>query len=162
MNSSIQTTDDTLPDKLSELLALALDEADKLDRELYQPTCYYWHEFILGSERCSLCLAGFVIAGVLSGHAKINLKPPDFNNVTRQKLRALEAVREGNFGEALMETGQIPESARGEAQNMVWSREGDSCVELMMNSSRFSDWEDFEEFKFHARKVVTLLKILGY
>ena len=58
------------PTRLSDLIELAIDDAQQLDRKLYKPASLAWHEpkWDLGyktSNTCLICLAGAVIARTL-------------------------------------------------------------------------------------------------
>ena len=99
------------PDKLSDLLELAIADARKLDRTRYRPLWMFWHEAQPASGKCMICLAGAVIAGTLGCAPEttvdIGIEEDEDECMTithkkwRQALCALDYAREGSWFEAL-------------------------------------------------------------
>ncbi|MDE2905463.1 MAG: hypothetical protein OXQ28_05195 [Acidobacteriota bacterium] len=99
------------PDKLSDLIELAIADARKLDRYDYAPTWMTWHRRNPADGKCMVCLAGAVIAGTL-GCARETIidiaaedsADPRSTTITdepwRRALRALDSAREGHWNEA--------------------------------------------------------------
>lgn len=89
----------TLPNTLNGLLAVAVSDAKSINRRLYVPHFGYWHEPEVDG-RCGVCLAGCVIAGSLQ-HSRSSevsfrhLQPP-----VRNKIEALDKMRIGSFSKA--------------------------------------------------------------
>ena len=169
MNQEIETK---LPDKLSALVTMAFEDSDKLDRALYEPMSERWHDFNSETNRCEVCLAGMVMAGGLEADRartiSPSLSPLDFNNATSEKLNALELFRGSDFGWALQKMGQISEltvegliEARVLAHNKV-SRAANYYAKRMLELSSFSNWDQFDDFSYHAKRVVVRLEAMGY
>ena len=173
--------ENALPGKLSDLVLLALDDANKLNRDLYSPTRKLWHEpgFYTGSDKCFVCLAGMVIAGRLKGNIELTLSPQQFDYETSQKLDALNAFRLGDFEGALECTGQIDSEGEGSFDDDYrrylrgiesYEEDLDTVATLrahgktvrMLGYSNFFSWAEFDDFADHAREVVELLVDAGF
>ena len=61
--TTIRKPETQLPDRLSDLVELAVADAQRLDRDIYDPEYDSWREM----ERlgCEVCFAGTVMAGTL-------------------------------------------------------------------------------------------------
>ena len=90
--------DFTLPDTLHETLSLAITDARKLDRRLYEPRYFYWHSPDNGL--CLVCLAGCIVAGSLSIDRDREILPCSFGYETDRKLQAVNACRVGDWSYA--------------------------------------------------------------
>ena len=99
------------PQKLSDLLELAIADACELERYDYKPTWTTWHRRNPGDGRCMVCLAGAVIArtlgcaaGTIIDIAAEDSTDPRSTTITdepwRQALLALDSAREGHWNEA--------------------------------------------------------------
>lgn len=92
----------TLPDKLSDLIELALVCLIKCERSPnYKINMGVWHDPIWGHLPCSVCLAGAVMAQVLGADKGYRFGPSDFEEGF--KLSALENSRWGEVDLALSE-----------------------------------------------------------
>ena len=110
------------PNKLSDLIDLAIADARKLDRNRYIPMWSTWHAPGDGADQCMICLAGSVIAGRLGCpmDASVEVTTSDMaepksttieSRDWRQALWALDCVREGDWFEAFHELhGRFPET----------------------------------------------------
>src|SRR5687767_4349571 len=88
-----------LPDKPSDLILLALHDLEAVEKdERYRVNMYAWHD---PNGRCSVCLAGAVMAGTLGASPNVHRAPFMFDDDTRWKLRSLDALRAGSISEAL-------------------------------------------------------------
>lgn len=97
-----------LPDKPSELIRLALkDQAKILKSKTYVVDMDYWHTPIPShpSLKCVVCFAGGVISQTLKCPTYARKFPEDFNQDTRNKLRALDQLRKGEISEAYILLG---------------------------------------------------------
>ena len=101
-----------LPDKLSELLEVAINDLLSLDREKYTPTWDHWHTPPIDPDKgkCAVCLAGAVIANL------DDTSPTSYIDVTEdvtfadnhliddadllRKLLALDELRSGSIARA--------------------------------------------------------------
>lgn len=91
----------SLPDTLSDTLALAIADARSLDRTLYLPHYRFWHGHdTTHSEKCLVCLAGSIISRTLKVDHLTITTPGSYPLVTDRKLRAVNACRSGDFNSA--------------------------------------------------------------
>lgn len=91
-----------LPDKPSALIRLALRDLEKCEQSKnYQIEMGAWHE---PNGKCSVCLAGAVMAQSLYGERSKAFIPSDFGP-NELKLRALDDFRCGYINEAFMQLG---------------------------------------------------------
>ena len=169
MNQKIEVnheTENRLPDKLSDLVTLALDDADKLNRKFYTAASGRWHLPVgfHANPGCDLCLAGMVIAWTLEGAPATNFHPEDFKSGTRGKLLALDAFRNGFLETALQQIGTPAyiDSPRVDKRPSVRAIKQNIYTERMVSSSIFSGWEEFDRFAFYAREVGRLLAFIGF
>lgn len=94
-----------LPDKMSDLLKLALKDEAKAERSpRYIMDMDQWHEPDLDWDNgkklgfqvsCHVCFAGAVMSFSLGGEWGKTLGPEDFRNGNVQKLHALDMLRRG-------------------------------------------------------------------
>jgi hypothetical protein len=85
-----------LPDTLSGLLRVAVRDARLVQKDpAYRLDMGTWHS-PTGNERCSVCLAGAVMAKTLERPADENAVPCDFDGVLAQKLRLIDDMRCGS------------------------------------------------------------------
>jgi hypothetical protein len=106
-----------LPEKLSDLIDLALDDLEKVERDpRYVLKMTVWHsslDYDMES-RCAVCLAGSVIAKTLEVPPNKSVLPIDFDEHTKVRLEALDNLRCGYLREAarsvnLPDLGSIPQ-----------------------------------------------------
>ena len=144
-----------LPDKLSELVKLAVKEARSLDRDNYFPRSDHWYIDHGDGNPCEVCFAGAVIAGMVKGGKKtIGWRSlNEFGADAERKLIALENVRLGNFEDAL--NGFIGEGDGREFPGMQCAMEIDILrrEEQMKRTDRpgylpgvFHGWGEFDSF----------------
>lgn len=88
-----------LPCALSELLHTAIADARSLSPDTYVPCSSQWH-FASTLGTCQVCLAGSLIAGSLNNSPRFNAEPDMFSDDTDDKLRAVDAMRQGEWTEA--------------------------------------------------------------
>ena len=103
------TTNETLPDKPSELIRLALHDLELCEqddmyiinmRRWHVPSdTYGWHS---PEKKCYVCLAGSVMAKSLNADALKYLDPWDYNGKTIIKLLALEQFRKGHVHKGII------------------------------------------------------------
>lgn len=87
---------DTLPDKPSELIRLAIADLEKIEADSkYKVDMSEWHYPISGTRQCCACFAGAVMAGQLDCNAGLDYQPQDFVDSIYCKLKALDALRSG-------------------------------------------------------------------
>lgn len=99
------------PEKLSDLLDLAIADARRLDRSRYAPNFTVWHQPRPDGKTCMVCLGGAVIAGTLRQPPNLNVEPcststrdPDVSGIDdhrwRRTLWTLDAARAGKWTDA--------------------------------------------------------------
>lgn len=97
-------TECTLPNKLSDLIELALSDLIKCEQDpRYNISMLVWHEGTRYTGKCTVCLAGAVMAKTCGANLETDLQPADFPPVTKAKLRALEHIRNGSVHAAIFE-----------------------------------------------------------
>lgn len=92
-----------LPDKPSELIRLALKDLELVEKDdHYVVDMDTWHEYIRFKSKCSVCLAGSVMAKSLDASPYLSLNMRHFSQVG--KLMALDNFRLGyiSAGAALL------------------------------------------------------------
>ena len=91
------------PEKLSDLILLAIKDARSLDRSIYLPDYRTWHQSIpttpLGQPvvYCYVCLAGAVIAQTLGYPSSVGIAPLQCGLQWERRLTALDKIREGRY-----------------------------------------------------------------
>lgn len=104
------------PEKLSDLMDLAVADARGLNRNDYIPNWMTWHRRNPESGRCMVCVAGAVIAGTLECDpntivdiATEDSADPRATTITdeawRRALWALDSAREGHWDTAVESLG---------------------------------------------------------
>ncbi len=96
-----------LPDKLSELILVALEDLAKVKVDpRYEIDLSSWHtsqEYTI-SGKCSVCFAGAVMAGRMApDRIGESIDPHDFEPSDARKLRALNELRTGSLLDAMLE-----------------------------------------------------------
>ena len=86
----METTTNTLPNKLSALIEVAIQDARKLDRIRYSPNHLHYHSPQESWKSpvipcCEVCDAGAVMAGTLRVIGELNIIPGDFDESTQAK-----------------------------------------------------------------------------
>lgn len=101
---------DTLPNKLSDLILLALKDLTLCEKDPnYGINMNSWHLSSCGfeaGEYCQVCLAGSIIAKSLNAPIENSYRPTHFPSTIRYKLEALDAVRLGLPNRALRHLGR--------------------------------------------------------
>ena len=94
---------DTLPDKPSELIRVALADLRKVERsKKYVVYMGVYHEPDRGrGGKCFVCLAGAVMAKSLSAARDRPLFPEDFPKPVKHKLIAIDSLRIGHIRESM-------------------------------------------------------------
>ena len=159
-----------LPDTMHELLALAIADAEKLDRRKYRPDSSKWHApdsklecsgDPISSGFCEVCLAGAVIAGTLKCDPVDNMYPSQYDEEGyREKLTALDAMRTGSFILAydfFYEKDASKEVMSEKLSNGLVDLE---CKELVTDRD-FRGWDKLASHLESMKKVVPELKRLG-
>ena len=101
----MSTAIETLPDKPSELLRMALDDTLKAEKAKgYEVRMGFWHSPNPCSDKeiCLVCMAGAVMSNRLKADPKHSLSPDSFNRDTALKLDAVDNMRVGAFYDALI------------------------------------------------------------
>lgn len=81
-----------LPEKLSDLITLAYEDAKKVLRTPgYEMHMLVWHHY--DGRACQVCLAGAVMANTLEVNREESITPENFYDVVALALNALDAFR---------------------------------------------------------------------
>lgn len=89
-----------LPDKPSALIRLAMADLEAVERDgRYVVHMETWH--IAYENKCSVCLAGAVMAKTLETDSKLTTSPLAMGNDICKKLSALDSFRNGHIAAGL-------------------------------------------------------------
>ena len=152
-----------LPDKPSELIDLALADAEALDREKYTPRADYWvGSYYDGDDtvHCGVCLAGAVMINRLGveveGELDFEFEPELFDNHTATRLIALDCLRRGAVGDALI---RLPDAGfESVSQSLVAGRK---WRESPPANCGFVGWDEFSVFAADMRRMRDDLAAIG-
>jgi hypothetical protein len=139
---------DTLPDKPSELILLALEDLEKTEKDYrYKIDMDVYHDRLVGNGMiCSVCLAGAVMAQRLSpDNTDRCLMPGYFNTKIRDKLYALNSFRQGEIYSGLYE------------MNKSFSRDDVDQIDAFVTPYEL----DPGEFKSDMRRLAQELSDIG-
>jgi hypothetical protein len=136
-----------LPDKLWQLLELAIQSAKDLNPANYQLDMSTWyHASANPAFRCHVCLAGAVMVCKLGVVTNGSVRPEEFDDETRDKLRAIDCLRGGRLQGACEMLGlpQAPPDAvlldrcdyAGAAREAPWEYDWYAHRALMMELKR--------------------------
>lgn len=105
---------DTLPNKLSELLIVALEDLEQIENDPnYDIDMGEWYKPKVrnnsGRDVCTVCHAGAVMVNSLNlkPSFRMNLHPDDFTSTITNKLMAINAIRIGRMTQALSYMGVL-------------------------------------------------------
>ena len=140
---------DPLPNTLSELIMVAVNDAKKLDRAIYSPDSEFYHD-TRHSENCYICDAGAVMAGTLQVDRKKVVSPEEFPHSIETKLYALDLARKGLYVGALVELG---------VENI--NINGVTGVDVSIHHE-YTTWKQFDKHMNVMEKAAQRLKELGY
>lgn len=99
----IRDLENSLPDKLSDLLDVAMRELERVEADpAYRVDMSRWHNPVSGL--CSVCLAGAVLTRALSPDEIFNFS--EENAEMTKKIVAIDFARSGSVGTALWMIGQ--------------------------------------------------------
>lgn len=103
---------DTLPDKLSALIRVAVGDMRKAQAmpEVYKIVMNHWHDPING--KCQVCMAGSALAFSVGISPNISTPWVDIPRSLDRKTEALNCVRNGYISEALEFIGVDYEEAK--------------------------------------------------
>lgn len=139
-----------LPDTLSDLILLALDDLERAEASRqHKVDMYAWHQpdaIKVRGSKCVVCFAGSVMAFTLGAEASKRLGPSNWDAVTERKLRALDQVRLGRIAIAI-------EVFHGRQDGFVF----DGTVDVAL--VRYE--KNPAKFKAGIRLVVDALKVVG-
>lgn len=89
-----------LPNKISELLTLALNDLLKVEKlKDYKIDMSHWHGPV--QDKCRVCLGGCTIVGQGISDPTRGIFPNEFPIVTENKLRALDRLRQNMINKAV-------------------------------------------------------------
>lgn len=135
--------DANLSDKLSDLIDQAIADYKALDHGKYYPNSDRWHKPAYkdaADKRCSACLAGAVIANTFKGSADRDYSLSIAFGDARQKLLALDLVRQGYVLDALVRLDVVPKYMTLEQRAYVDSVD-------RVDEDSLGDWADLVEWR---------------
>lgn len=92
-----------LPDKLSELIYIALEDLEKIEADpRYIIDMGTWH---MPNGKCAVCAAGAVMAKRLGADPTAHISPSRFDDDTEAKLDAIDLLRCGYLDDAADQLG---------------------------------------------------------
>ena len=148
------------PEKLSELIRVAIADARTIDRRTYEPNSAIWHT--PDKLTCKVCLAGCVIAGTLRAPRQAvtiqRIKPDADSSVLvvddeewREALFSLEHARVGYWDHALCSRGVFIDAETDTALNNIPAPE----------PGTFKSWNDFDSFLASLEDRTARLRAVG-
>lgn len=142
-----------LPDKLSELLYIALEDLEKVEADpRYKIDMGAWHR---PNGKCSVCAAGSVMAMRLGVGLDEPAHPGEFDWDTDNKLMAINALRVGALGGAASFLGiQLPASVPCEVAGLP--SEGRYALDEMSYRARMR-----KQWKNHMVDLIGILQAEG-
>lgn len=165
--------DKALPDSLSGLLELAIDNALSLDRDQYDPVCWETHvgcgEYDDGKTRIGI--SGALMAGTLGVAVDATLGGADVINDERQLPRRMQAAKDVSTGHirwalaalrgCVTDTDVERLDASMSMEQMLldgrWTKSwGDYPF-----SGKFKDWDEFDAMLPHWRRLIADLRRVG-
>ena len=141
-------TQDLLPGTLSGLLAAAIDDARRLDRDGYRPASMRWH-CPVEEGPCEVCLAGSVIARTYRSSRSLAILPSMFSFPIYRKLYALENMRCGEWLNAYLTLYETPAPVAIEDRLLLLP---------MPAHSEFDNWPEFDAHLDSLEPVVGELR----
>ena len=145
---------DPLPNTLSALILVAVQDARALDRNTYWPDYSYYHEAHPKAGGCTVCDAGAVMAGTLGLDLATSAIPADFPDSVKRKLLALDLARQGGYSEAI---------------DLIMDLDGENGHEDLRDEGfeespyhEYEDWDEFECHLQHMEDIARRLEALGY
>ncbi len=141
-------TQDLLPGTLSGLLAAAIDDARRLDRDCYRPASFRWH-CPVEEGPCEVCLAGSVIARTYRSSRSLAMLPSMFSFPIYRKLYALENMRCGEWLNAYLTLYETPAPLAIEDRLLLLP---------MPAHSEFDNWPEFDAHLDSLEPVVGELR----
>lgn len=159
MTATIETTV-SLPDKLSDLITVALDDMEKVRKDnKYKFDMSSWHEpdpcfhELPDSVRhindipniiCNVCMAGAVMAKTLNANHRFRVLPEMYIGETENKLDAIDDFRSGCVSEAARKLDQY---ATG--------------LDFISEADKYESFVDFEASMMFYRAQVEMIKNEG-
>ena len=93
-----------LPNKLSALLRIAVEDAQKCEADpRYLLRMGDWHVPSDSTLRCEVCMAGAVMAQRFGAEPIASFAPTDYDDATAEAFWAIDAMRRGYFDSAAEE-----------------------------------------------------------
>jgi len=148
-----------LPNKLSDLIELALKDLAKAERDpKYKVNMGMWHENRCSDPNkpiCHVCFAGAVMAKTKGCAIGVNFSPSEFTHGEELKMRALDQIRQYDFG------GAFNYFIRG-VQGWKTNKHVKAIDDLWNHFGPYDDLPTYEDnradFKFNMRLIVSTLR----
>ena len=97
----------SLPDKLSDLLALALRDmraVKKLKSRVFDMDCFH---YVRADGKCAMCMAGAVMDRTLGVSLHETCGPSNYDSRTSNKLWAIDSMRAGDARPVLYDSDKV-------------------------------------------------------
>ena len=147
---------DNLPDKLSDLIEVALADLEKAEntegQEINMTAWVYVTD--KDAQLCSLCLAGSVMAHSLGIVLHNSVSPESFAPSIKQKLYAIDEVRKGQINNAIRRINR----ANNDGYYIESSR-NDAPINVFKNVSIVYYEESSEKWKAQMRHFIDELRM---
>lgn len=151
-------TKDVLPDKLSDLILVALADLEKVEADpRYEVAMWTWHQEDIFNKNitvCQVCFAGSVMAKTFNCKLNKEASPSDFPVSAERKLRALNELRVGNLYIAFSELLQRAAFNRTELPLYFFDDNSPTSMEFLSRNNR-------EEWKLHMQTIAGILAAEG-
>lgn len=165
----------SLPNELSALIHIALDDMDTLDRAKFSANARHYIVPDRNGGVCEVCLAGGVMAARLGADSlsffRLDFLAPDYVDVSR-KIVAIDNARCGELNYALAGVAYGSRAREGEEFLEFKDRLGreltaaqravvDRCRRAPVSFANFRDWREYDIFKKDMREMANDLESVG-
>ena len=143
-----------LPDKLSDLLELAVNDVEKVRvNPKFKLFMNVWYRPSLDKEICYVCMSGAVMAMSLGACREKELYPDDFPDEIETKLETINCMRSGKYTQASFSF--YPYSANEWRINFV------NGLDSVVPSKDFVQNEIWEVTRARMEIIINYLKLIG-
>ena len=154
LEKTIKATHILPPEKLSDLIRLAVKDARRLNPDRYWPNASIYHQRLVYTRwdpdvygppplpnACHVCVAGAVIAGTLKVSSDELRSPEDFESAWSGSLYALDYIRSGDYLHAYrahygVSYAQVTMTLRTKLHTLA--------LDYPPVQQWFQDWDEFE------------------
>lgn len=157
-----------VPEKLSDLIALAIADCEALDSEVYKPLSRNWHRPV--GRACYVCFAGAILARTLGYRPCEAVTPESIYHAgggSRRWSRALmvlDYIRQGRFEDAIHEWDLLyPQADVMERCPPKWAMAARRRTGVGVDAdSYFDSWGSFTSFLNKMKRLGKDMKAEGW